>query len=141
MSWKKITKNHIKTLYSCSDTDYTKWFNFIEKNGFVSMSNIPFYSDYEYFFQKGRDVGSKIRNQYGEPPFYDHGWCYKNGSGQVYCVYQPYMEIDRLSQEVIKWCEAQNLKYYILDASYSWYNPNHTNLVIITSKSNLDIQL
>lgn len=103
------------------------------------------------------DMYKSLNNQRGggarrgseRPPYDDHSAAFKTGDGVVMYTYQPYFAVDSANgdqykgyldnavkcyEEVNAWCQERNIKATFFGATHSWYNPNHTSLIVITSK-------
>lgn len=133
MSWNKISKKNLESLYNYENYDKESFNKFIKENKIVSYSRHPQMVSWEFFLTKGKDVGLKHYNE-GQPPMDDHGYAFKNDIQEVFYIYQPYFSPDEIEDEVKSWTEKLNLEYLILDKEHSWYNKGNACLVVIYSK-------
>lgn len=134
MSWSKVTKNNISSLYGYSHYDKELLNAFLKNNNIISFSRRPQMVSWEFFLTKGKDVGSKKYYE-GNPPHDDHGYSFKNDKKEVFYVYQPYFSPKEIENDVKEWAERFNLGYKILNKDKSWYYKGNTCLVIIYSKN------
>lgn len=133
MSWNKISKKNLESLYNYENYDKEAFDKFLKENKIVSYSRHPQMVSWEFFLTKGKDVGLRHYNE-GEPPRNDHGYAFKNENQEVFYVYQPYFTVSEIEDEVKSWAKKLNLEYLIFDKEHSWYNKGNTCLVVIYSK-------
>ena len=131
MAWERISlKNLDRQFYfhknACNVENLKE---FILDNNFISKSRMPSFTTFKNYIEKGRDSGRRPLME--EPPYFDHGYFYKNKAGEVFCIYQPYATMD-VQKEIENWAIARGLNAKVYDCDYGWYSK--TSILIVIGK-------
>lgn len=124
MRWNKI--NTIKQkAYRCKDTNYELFDEWAKGKGITHWADR--YSNYQTHFPN---------LDYLMLPMIDHVLFFKNDvTKELRMTSQPYCTFETNREEILKWCEDNNMVFEFFDGSKSWYYPGHTSLIIFKHKN------
>ncbi len=139
MKWEKIEYPwcHLSECKTCDIGKCMELFNeFVQFFGFDRMCMAESVGSYDRLLHGCKTYNNTQLNynhfrNYENVPEHDHARIFKiKGTNRILYVNQPY-QFDQNKLE--KWCNERGLFYVICDRKYSFYYPEHTEMVLIMS--------
>lgn len=129
--WNKLTEEVVRRFHEGDKFDIYKLDDFIKLNGFTRYS-LPGDQDFKRYLATGRSMRGYPHIIGESPPYVDHSRCFKNTKTGTTCLtYQPYEDPIKIETKIKQWAHEWELQTEIYEASYSWYYPGRTCLVIL----------
>lgn len=155
MSWERLNEKGMGYICQPSESGSTEALKaLMEKYNLVDYSSYAEGTPIMYFLKRGNFVGcysnpqnsTEFHEKYGVDkvrdvfryPLWDHVWAFRDVNRKGYLVLNPYLrneEIEAFMDQIklVSWQygDYSDLKYDILGKDKSFYNPGHTNIVVL----------
>ena len=133
MSWKKI-KTYRNDSYQSKDSDMKIFDKWVEGKDISTWSSSR-YQNIPKYITIGKDTTGYKNSIINEPPYVDHVSIFKSSKNKkIWMTYQPYLLKSEIEKEIQDWVDEYGLIANVYESDKSWYSPNDTCLVVITTK-------